>query len=82
MENLVEKGVVEEGEAGYTCERGSVFPLLSEPGYFIRRVLLSVRPRDEQEEADEHNRDTTQRGALSAIGGVGAGVCGPLAQSQ
>jgi hypothetical protein len=44
--------------------------------------MLLVRPRDEQEEADEHNRDTTQRGALSAIGGVSAGGCFALAPSQ
>src|SRR5690242_7604222 len=44
--------------------------------------MLLVRPRDEQEETDESSRDTTQRGALSAIGGVSAGVCGALAQSQ
>ena len=46
------------------------------------RVLLLVRPRDEQEEADESSRDTTQRGTVSTTGGVGAGVCGAFAQSQ
>ena len=46
------------------------------------RVLLSARPRDEQEEADEYSRDSTQCGQVSTIRGVGAGVCGAFAQSQ
>jgi hypothetical protein len=44
--------------------------------------VLSVRPRDEQEEADEYDRDSTKRGTVSTIGRVGAGVCGPLCESQ